>query len=81
MNHLKQLTAYSHFPLDCDPRIQQVVQVAQLSVQYLLGTKKVLDEKKSVIKGAIDAFDDEEKVLDLKLAKLRYVHTSLYEFV
>eukprot|EP01033_Poteriospumella_lacustris_P001872 gene1872-1362_t len=56
---------------DCDPRIQQVVQVAQLSVQYLLGTKKVLDEKKSVIKGAIDAFDDEEKVLDLKLAKLR----------
>lgn len=77
----KQLTTYSRFRVDCDPRIQQVVQVAQLSVQYLLGTKKVLDEKKSVIKGAIDAFDDEEKVLDLKLAKLRYVHTSLYEFV
>lgn len=81
MHRLKLLTAYSRFHLDCDPRIQQVVQVAQLSVQYLLGTKKVLDEKKSVIKGAIDAFDDEEKVLDLKLAKLRYVHTSLYEFV
>lgn len=48
-----------------------------MSVQYLLGTKKVLDEKKSVIKGAIDAFEDEEKVLDLKLAKLRYVHGSL----
>ena len=47
------------------------MQLSQFSVQYLLSTKKVLDEKKAIISNAIDTFQDEEDLLDLKIAKLR----------
>lgn len=56
---------------DCDPRIQQVLQIAQFSVQYLLSTKKVLEDKKKLIQETITAFDEEERELDLKVSKLK----------
>ncbi len=57
--------------LDCDPRVLHATQLAQLSVQYLLGTKKVLQDKKHIIQEAVDTFAAEEDLLDMKIVKLK----------
>jgi hypothetical protein len=49
----------------------RALHIAQFSSQYLLSSKKLLDEKKKVIKKALHVFNEEESILDLKLAKYR----------
>lgn len=57
--------------LDCDPRLLRALHMAQFTTQYLLSSKKLMDEKKKIIKQALYAFDEEEEVLDLKLTKYK----------
>lgn len=47
------------------------MQLAQFSTQYLLSSKKALEEKRHVLKKALDTFQQEEDLLDVKIAKLK----------
>lgn len=56
---------------DIDPQLYKALQIAQYSSQYLLSSRKVMKEKEAVLKMALKTFQEEEELLDLKLAKLR----------
>lgn len=58
---------------DIDPQLYKALQMAQYGSQYLLSCRKVMKDREAVLKAALKAFQQEEDVLDLKLAKLRYV--------
>lgn len=47
------------------------MQISQFTSQYLLSTKKVLEEKRDLINEALETFALEEDMLDLKIVKLR----------
>ena len=57
--------------VDCDPRLLKALNLAQFTAQYLLSSKKVMDEKKKIIQNALKTFQSEEDILDLKITKLR----------
>jgi hypothetical protein len=59
---------------DIDPTLYKALQLAQYGSQYLLSCRKVMKNRESTLKTALTAFKEEEELLDLKLAKMRYVH-------
>ena len=56
---------------DIDPTLYKALQLAQYGSQYMLSCRKVMKERERVLKAALQAFQDEEELLDLKLAKMR----------
>lgn len=54
-----------------DLRLLRALQLSQFSAQYLLASKKMLEEKKHTIHEALKTFQEEEDVLDIKIAKLK----------
>jgi hypothetical protein len=57
--------------VDCDRLLLKALQLAQFSVQYILGSNKLLESKQKTIQKALKTFQEEEEVLDIKLSKLR----------
>eukprot|EP00981_Chlorochromonas_danica_P012499 scaffold5082_cov195-Ochromonas_danica.AAC.10 len=57
--------------LDCDPLLLKAMQLTQFSTQYLLSSKKALQEKRHLVSKALDTFQQEEDLLDMKIAKLK----------
>ena len=55
-----------------DPHLLKALQLAQYGSQYLLSCRQVMKERERVLKDALLTFAEEEELLDLKLAKLRY---------
>ena len=56
---------------DVDPQLYKALQLAQYGAQYMLSCRKVMKDRESVLKKALKTFQQEEELLDLKLAKLR----------
>jgi hypothetical protein len=56
---------------DIDHKLLKTLNLSQYSVQYLLSCQSALSNNKALIKDALRVFDDEEALLDLKLAKMR----------
>eukprot|EP01039_Chlorochromonas_danica_P004626 gene4626-5068_t len=56
---------------DCDPLLLKAMQLTQFSTQYLLSSKKALQEKRHLVSKALDTFQQEEDLLDMKIAKLK----------
>ena len=54
-----------------DPLMQKAMHVMQYSAQYLVRTRTTLREKEELISSALEVFNEEEDLLDLKIAKLR----------
>jgi len=57
---------------DIDPQLYKALQLAQYGSQYLLSCRKVMKDREAVLKTALKTFQQEEDLIDLKLAKLRY---------
>jgi hypothetical protein len=57
---------------DVDPALYKALQLAQYGSQYLLSCRKVMKDRETVLKTALKTFQEEEELLDLKLAKMRY---------
>jgi hypothetical protein len=56
---------------DIDPALYKALQLAQYGSQYLLSCRKVMKDRETVLKTALKTFQEEEELLDLKLAKMR----------
>lgn len=56
---------------DVDPKLYKAIQLAQYTSQYLISSRKVMKDRESILKKALDSFEEEEEALDLKLSKLR----------
>ncbi len=56
---------------DVDPRLRKALHMAQLNVQYLLSCRDLMKEKQNIIDDAMHTFEEEENLLDFKLAKLK----------
>lgn len=54
-----------------DPRLLRALQLSQFSVQYLLSSQKVMKEKENTIRSAVHTFQQEEDLLDVKIAKMK----------
>ena len=54
-----------------DHKLLKTLQLNQYSVQYLLSCQKAMKNNKNMINDALKVFDDEEAILDIKLAKMR----------
>ena len=54
-----------------DPLMQKALHAMQYSAQYLVRTRAVLREKEELISSALEVFNAEDDLLDLKIAKLR----------
>ena len=63
---------------DVDPTLYKTIQLAQYSSQYLLSCRKLMKERETVLKTALKTFQEEEELLDLKLAKMRYFFNFLF---
>ena len=64
--------------LDVDHKLLKTLQFGQYNVQYLLACQKALKNNKIIINDALKVFDDEEAMLDLRLAKMRYIVESAF---
>jgi hypothetical protein len=58
---------------DIDPKLHKALQLQQYSAQYLLSCHSLLRDKERVVRTALRTFEDEERLLDLKIAKMRCV--------
>lgn len=47
------------------------MQLAQFSCQYVLGSNKLLEDKATIVRKALKAFQEEDDLLELKVAKLK----------
>ena len=56
---------------EVDPKLYSAIQLAQYASQYLLGCRKMMKEREHVLTSALDTFQEEDDVLELKLTKLR----------
>eukprot|EP01034_Spumella_vulgaris_P024694 gene24694-31068_t len=56
---------------DIDPKLHKALQLQQYSAQYLLSCHSLLKGKEKVVHTALRTFDEEERLLDLKIAKMR----------
>ena len=61
-----------------DHKLLKTLQFGQYSVQYLLACQKAMKNNKIIISDALKVFDDEEALLDLRLAKMRYRTDSAF---
>ena len=55
--------------------------MAQYGSQYLLSCRKAMKDREKVLKAAIETFDQEEELLDFKIAKLRSAFDLLCVYV
>ena len=62
---------------DIDPQLYKALQLAQYGSQYLLSCRKVMKDREAVLKTALKTFQQEEDLIDLKLAKLRFFPNPL----
>ena len=54
-----------------DPLMHKALHALQYGAQYLVRTRSTLREKEELISSALEVFDEEEDLLDLKIAKLK----------
>lgn len=54
-----------------DPKLHKLLQMEQYGMQYLLACHELLKGKEKIVNKAIKTFEEEEALLDLKIAKLR----------
>lgn len=57
--------------LDVDPKLHKLLQMEQYSIQYLLACHDLLKGKEKIVNTAIKTFEEEEQLLDLKIAKMK----------
>jgi hypothetical protein len=65
--------ALSPIQPDVDHKLLKTLQLSQYSVQYLRSCQKAMTNNKVAINEALKVFDDEEAILDLKLARMRSI--------
>ncbi len=61
---------------DIDPKLHKALQLQQYSAQYLLSCHSLLRDKEKIVRTALRTFEDEERMLDLKIAKMRFAFLS-----
>lgn len=63
---------------ESDPKLYAAMQLAQYASQYLLSCRKVMKDREQVLRSALDTFQEEDDVLELKLTKLRLIYDYAY---
>ena len=63
---------------ESDPKLYAAMQLAQYATQYLLSCRKVMKDREQVLRSALDTFQEEDDVLELKLTKLRLIYDYAY---
>jgi hypothetical protein len=58
---------------EVDPYFLKGMQAAQYATQYLRSCQDILRSKQKTVVDALEVFHDEEELLDLEIAKYRYV--------
>lgn len=61
---------------ESDPKLYAAIQLAQYASQYLLSCRKVMKDREQVLRSALDTFQEEDDVLELKLTKLRLIYDA-----
>lgn len=56
---------------DIDPKLYKALQLSQYGAQYIMASRDFMKKKEGVVKSAIKTFEDEERLLDRKIAKLK----------
>jgi hypothetical protein len=60
-----------------DPRFHQTLQMAQYSIQYLVGCQNLLTQRAELIENALKVFQTEEDDLDFQIAKMKLIPLQL----
>lgn len=63
---------------ESDPKLYAAIQLAQYASQYLLSCRKVMKDREQVLRSALDTFQEEDDVLELKLTKLRLINDAYH---